>query len=165
MIRINTLKTLECVKSIYAINDDLQIINTDTDYVKKVWISKRGYPMVSLETTNDKAMNVPVHKIVALAFIDNRADYELIEHLDDNKLNYQVDNLMFSNHSANGKRAFTNGCVIRDEMLVELVDNFANKYVGTIKEVSAITKISRATLYDNLYNERTPKKFKSIKLI
>lgn len=165
-IRINTLHSLESVKDYYIINSDLQVINTQTNYIKKPWKNADGYPCVTLETTQTNcAVNVPMHKIVALAFIENRAHYELIEHLNDVKDDYSISNLMFSNHSANGKRAYTNGCVIRNEHIYELVLNDNTVLKDTMKNLERITGISKMTLYDNIYVDRIPRKFKSIKQI
>lgn len=101
MIQICTLKSLENVKPFYYITENLKIVNMISGREKSIWFSKRGgYPMVSLEQYgSDRPKNVPIHKIVALAFIDNRDDYTLIEHLDDNPSNYHPSNLMFSDHS------------------------------------------------------------------
>lgn len=163
-VRINTLHSLENVKDMYVITDSLQILNTETGYIKKLWNNKGGYPCVTLEvkTPNTPGMNIPMHKIVALAFIENKKSYDLIEHLNDNKSDYSVSNLMFSNHSDNGKRAFINGCVIRNESVYKLIANDLTEHIGTMKELSKELHISRATLYDNIYIKRTPKKFISI---
>ena len=163
-VKINTLHSLEDVSDVYVITDDLQVINTKTGYVKKLWNNKSGYPCVTLEvkSSNTPSMNIPIHKIVALAFIENRESYDLIEHLNDNKSDYSINNLMFSNHSNNGKRAFTNGCIIRDEAVYKVVANNLTVHIGTIKELSKELNISRATLYDNIYTKRNPKKFISI---
>lgn len=164
-IKINTLKSLELVKDIYEITENLDIINTASGYTKKLWLNKGGYPMVSLETINSKCpMNVPMHKIVALAFIENKDNYDLIEHLNDIKTDYSISNLKFSNHSENGKRAFINGCANRIEHLYKIVLNDNTVKIGTMKELSKDLKISCATLYDNIYFDRQPKKFKSIEL-
>ena len=164
-IKINTLKSLESVKDIYEITDDLTIVNISSGYIKKLWFNKGGYPMVSLETINSKyPMNVPMHKIVALAFIENKDNYDLIEHLNDVKTDYSISNLKFSNHSENGKRAFTNGCVNRTEHLYKIVLNDNTIKIGTMKDLSKDLKISRNTLYDNIYFDRQPRKFKSIEL-
>lgn len=167
MIQICTLKSLENVKPFYYITKDLEIINANNNNVKSIWYSKRGgYPMVSLEQYGSKkSRNVPVHKIVALAFIENRDDYILIEHLDDNPLNYKPENLMFSNHSNNGKRAFINGHPNRVEKLyfVSLWNGFM--CIGTMKEISKWTGIKRMTLYDHLYRKRKSKTIQDVLLL
>lgn len=156
MIQICMLKSLENVKPIYYITDDLKIVNIVTKTTKSIWYSKRGgYPMVSLERYGSKhPLNVPMHKIVALAFIENRDDYILIEHLDDNPMNYNPENLMFSNHSNNGKRAFINGHSNRVEKQYSVSLCNGKRYTGTMKEISKRTGIKRATLYDHLYHKR-----------
>lgn len=164
-IKINTLKSLETVKDIYEITDDLQIVNTATGYVKKLWKNKGGYPMVSLETIcSGCPINVPMHKIVALAFIENKEFYSLIEHLNDNKEDFSINNLKFSNHVDNGKRAFVNGCVNRNENLYKIILNNGSIMIDTIKNLSNALHIAKNTLYDNVYVNRKPTKFRSIEL-
>lgn len=156
MVQICTLKSLEMVKSFYYITKDLRVINNNTGSTKAIWLSKRGgYPMVSLEQIGSKyPKNIPIHKIVALAFIENRDDYILIEHLDDNPLNYDPENLMFSDHSANGKRAFVNGHSNRIEHMFFISTADGGCCIGTMKEISEWLGISRGTLCDNFYNHR-----------
>lgn len=167
MIQICTLKSLENVKPFYYITEDLQILNAKTYSPKSIWYCKRGgYPMVSLEQYGSKhPRNIPMHKIVALAFIENRDDYILIEHLDDNPMNYKPENLMFSNHSNNGKRAFINGHTNREESLyyVSLWDG--PTCIGTMKEISEWTGISRMTLYDHLYKKRNSRTIQDVLLL
>lgn len=165
-VKINTLYSLETVRDYYVITSDLQIVNTNTHYVKQLWNNAQGYPCVTLETIPpNKSLNVPMHKIVALAFIENREHYDLIEHLNDVKTDYSISNLIFSDHRANGKRAFLNGCVIRKEHIYRLVLNDGTVLCDTMKNLSKLTNISKMTLYDNIYIDRIPRKFQSIEQI
>ena len=156
MVRINSLFSLEAVKENYFLTDNLEVLNVQTGKTLKVWVSVRGYPTVTLQaegTTRGK--NVPMHKLVALAFINN-GPYELIEHKDDNKLDYRPENLKFSNKSSNGKNAFITGRHVRKERVfqVQMIDG--EVYEGTMKQLSEKTGVSRATLYDRVYKERNP---------
>lgn len=164
-IKINTLHSLEDVKDYYVITEDLKIVNTCTGYVKTLWLNHGGYPTVTLETNSSRNVNVVMHKIVALAFIENLKTYELIEHLNDIKTDYSVNNLMFSNHSNNGKRAFQNGLINRVERTYRVTMYDGTSYIGTMKELSKALGISRYTLYDNVYKDRVSRKFKKIELV
>ena len=69
MIQICSLYSLHDISPVYYINTKRQVINIQSNAVKKVWITSNGYPSVTLATKDKKAKNVTMHKIVALAFI------------------------------------------------------------------------------------------------
>ena len=151
MIRINTLYSLEDVKDIYYITNDYKIINATTNYEKKQSTDYQGYKYVTLETNLDKNKKVFVHKIVALAFIDNKP-YTLINHIDGVVTNNIPSNLEFTDHSYNEKHAYNIGLVERNEKKFEIILNNGNKFEGTVKELIDLINIPKGTLYDNIYN-------------
>jgi len=163
LIRIDTLYSLDDVGSQYYFDtESLSVINADTKLKKKVSVNKRGYPVVYLGRKSDvnsvrKQRNVPMHKIVALSMIANEP-YKLIEHLDDNKMNYAPENLLFSDNRTNTLRMYKNGITNHHDKTFVLETIDGEIYTGTMKELSAITKIPRATLYDRYYFKRENKK-------
>lgn len=60
--------------------------------ILKPYISTKGYKRVNL-SKNNKKKEVPVHRLVAMAFIENPNNYPQINHKDENKFNNNVDNL------------------------------------------------------------------------
>ena len=156
MIKINSLYSLEHVSDCYVLDDENNIINNNTGSIKAVSISKRGYPYVSLNsaTQNNRQVKVPIHKIIALARIANKP-YKLIEHLDDNKLNNDPNNLLFSNHQQNGLRSFVNGCHNVNYREYDVVLFNGNCYRGPLKEISKLSGISVGTLYDYYYRNKS----------
>lgn len=153
MIQISSLYSLEDVQDYYFITDSLEVVNTITGNPLAINTNKRGYPVVFLQLKKGSSMErkqVFMHKIVALAFIHN-GPYILIEHIDDNKLDYRPENLKFSNHSANGKNAFITGKHIRHEQVFNAILANGSEYQGTMKELAKVTGIPRATLYDRFY--------------
>lgn len=161
MVRICDLYSLGSIRPYYYLNDDNEVVNTQNGSIKKVWISVRGYPTVTLQCSDkDKGANVPMHKLVALARINN-GPYEVIEHIDDNKLDYRVENLKFSTQRANTINAFKTGKhkIYAKKFALELASGSRRKFVGTMKEIRKATGIPLATLYDRLYHpDRTPNK-------
>ena len=153
MVRINSLYSLEIVMDYYYISEDLRIVNNVTKTEKKISINKRGYPYVTLETRENRNIKVPIHKIVALAFIKN-APYELIEHIDDDKMNYAITNLKFSNHKNNARSASKHGLLHKKEAVYRLSLKSGEVFMGTIKELVKLSSIPKGTLYDNYYTAR-----------
>lgn len=155
MVRICSLYSLENIDASYFITEALEIVDINRNKKIKPWVSVRGYPTVTLRAdTNSprKCRNIPMHRIVALAFIENKP-HVLVEHIDDNKLDYRPENLKFGTKSSNGKNAFTTGCQKRPERKyrLELIDGTV--YEGTAKELSAQTGITRSILYYSVGRE------------
>lgn len=98
---------------------------------------------------------VPIHKIVALAFIKN-LPYEVINHKDGNKLNNEIINLEFVSQQQNCRHAWNNGLSKRHEKIFEIM--YQNKiYDGTMKDLSKTLNVPRATLYDLFYKNKASK--------
>lgn len=102
-----------------------------------------------------------MHHLIALAYIENKP-YDVIEHLNDDPMDYRVENLMFSNQSQNLKRAFENDHPNRIDKIFRLKMKNGDCFVGTMKELSAETGISRQTIYDRYYNQRPGRKILSV---
>lgn len=151
-IQINTLWGCEDVKAYYYLIG-YDVVNIMSGHVKAVNLlnTKRQYPYVTLETVHTgKNKKCLMHHLIALAYIKNEP-YKIIEHLDDDAMNYDVDNLMFSDQVQNIKRAFENGHTNRVEKIFELTLKDGSQYTGSIKELSFATRIPRGTLYERLY--------------
>lgn len=165
MIKINTLYSLSNISDCYYINDNLQIINKNTGYIKKQTLGKRGYYYVTLNNMQNKQVKVPVHKIVALAFICNEK-FEVINHKDGNKLNNSIENLEFCTQQHNVNHAWDNGLATRNETLFQIIYLNNRVLVGTIKSLVDETSIPKGTLYDCYYKNKGSKlhNIKSVKV-
>lgn len=163
-VQINTLYGLDNVKDFYWLFG-YDVINVQTGHIKKLSFHKRNYPYVTLETkdnnTNKKCL---LHHILALAYINNDK-FEVIEHLDDNPLNYDISNLKFSNQSDNLRRAFKNGHGNRTDKIFEVTFKTSESYTGTLKELSTLLGIPRQTLYCRYYAQTPGRKIQSVKLV
>lgn len=153
-IKINTLYGCESVKDFYYL-DGYDVINANTNHVKAINYlnTKRGYPYVTLETkdssSNKKCL---MHHLIALAYIENKP-YDVIEHLNDDAMDYRVENLMFSNQYQNVKRAFENGHPNRIDKIFRLKMKNGSEFIGTMKELSVKTGIPRQTIYCRFYKQ------------
>ena len=74
----------------------------------KKQVQKNGYEFVNLykETKMSKKL---VHRLVAIAFIDNEKGYKYINHKDNNKRNNNINNLEFCSQKENVKYAYDFG--------------------------------------------------------
>jgi hypothetical protein len=85
-------------------------------YKKKTFINpNNGYLYVNIKMSNGKTKQKRVHKLVAIAFIPNPNNYNVVMHLDDNKANPKKDNLKWGTVSENTKDAFEKGLAYNDK--------------------------------------------------
>lgn len=70
-----------------------------------------GYLKVAL-SMNRSLRSFRVHRLVAIAFVDNPDSLQEVNHKDGDKLNNQSSNLEWCTHSQNVKHAFDNGLSI-----------------------------------------------------
>jgi len=83
----------------YKINSEGIIINKNNIILKpKI---EYGYKVVGLTSDDGIKNNFKVHRLVAMTFIDNPNKYNIVNHIDENKLNNNVENLEWCNHKQN----------------------------------------------------------------
>lgn len=93
-----------------------RIVNrSDTGYslkysgqIIKQTLDKRGYENVYL-SINSKSKRYRVHRLVAMAFLDNPENKPQVNHKDGNKQNNHVNNLEWSTDEENRNHAIENG--------------------------------------------------------
>src|SRR6478609_8956229 len=80
----------------------------DAGYLLSGSKSSTGYHVVKLKCT-DGYKNYVVHRLVAIAFIPNPNNYEVVNHLDGDKLNNNAWNLEWTTLVGNAKHAKETG--------------------------------------------------------
>ena len=76
--------------------------------ILKQILRKDGYYFVNL-SKNGKIKPIKVHRIIAQTFVNNKNDYNIINHIDGNKQNNKVSNLEWCTQSHNIKEAYRMG--------------------------------------------------------
>ena len=101
---------IEEYASNFLISDLGEIKNIKTDHIYKPEILSSGYysVKVSLGSRHNKK-HIIIHKAVALTFIDNPNNYNMVNHIDGNKLNNNVNNLEWCTPGHNVKHAYDTG--------------------------------------------------------
>lgn len=74
----------------------------------KTTINNRGYE-IAVITVKNVSINISVHRLMALTFLENPENKPQINHKDGNKLNNTIENLEWVTNSENLKHAFRNG--------------------------------------------------------
>lgn len=89
----------------YKVSSTGRIINKNTGYEIKPWIISSGYKQVTVTEGN-----ILVHRLVAKLFIpNNNTKLNVVNHIDNNKLNNNVDNLEWVDYKGNSAHANKQG--------------------------------------------------------
>ena len=99
-------------EGIYQINKNGDVFSVKRKIYMKSNPDKDGYLRIGLRK-NKKQKLCGVHRLVALTFIDNPNNYEIVDHIDRNKQNNNYDNLRWINLSGNCRNRNTNPNKIR----------------------------------------------------
>lgn len=108
---------------------------------------KAGYLRIILSDKNYKKKLWTVHRLVALAFLDNPSNLPVVNHKDENKENNRVDNLEWCTQSYN--LSYNDGQRKRRERKIAMYDKVTGACIKTfnsINEASEIMKINRTTI-------------------
>lgn len=181
----------ECKQEKYENEKFVEVIGTDGRYkvsnlgrvystVNKIFlkpkITKDGYYMVTL-WLGDKMLYKRIHRLVAEAFCKNPNGYEIVNHIDMNKLNNNSNNLEWCTNQQNIQHWWDNDEVARERfaehrkksipIIKKPIVVYKNgKYIGTFDsktECAESLNISPKTIYNglnNLYKNRDGYEFK-----
>jgi hypothetical protein len=107
----------------------------------KPCISNTGYYMVSL-CKNQKQHTYTIHKLVMEHFNRCSFDYEVINHIDHNKLNNNISNLEYVTQKENCIKAVEHGCIKTKAVLqFDKNDNLLQKF-NSITEAHIKTQVA-----------------------
>ena len=95
----------------YEVSNEGDIRNAITGKIRKAYVGKRGYLQLCMVSNDGKSITKRVHCIVARAFLGERPDGFLIDHIDTNKLNNYANNLEYVTSAENSRRAEVHGLV------------------------------------------------------
>lgn len=99
----------------YSINEDGEVRNDNTGNIKSPFTNKKNkYLMVDLWKDN-KSQKVPIHRLIAEAFIPNPENKPCVDHIDGNRQNNSIENLRWATYSENNSRFKTVG--VRSEQI------------------------------------------------
>ena len=126
------------------------------EHIKSQKINNKGYFLVDLYKDN-KRHQFLVHRLVAIAFLDNPNNYNVVNHKDENKLNNAVENLEWCSQKHNmnyGTCPYRIGKA--NSKIIAQFDKSGNfiKNYNSIIEAERQTNISNGTICDVLKGRR-----------
>lgn len=77
----------------YSISQEGVVIGDRYKRPIKEFVNNCGYKIVNVTTDSGKKTSIPVHRLVALTYFDNKRGFEEVDHIDDNRLNNVAWNL------------------------------------------------------------------------
>lgn len=118
-------------------------------YFTKSWPEKILHPTIQ----NNGYMSLPlykhgvmkrysVHRLVAMAFIENPNDYSCVDHIDTDKTNNRVDNLRWCNHKSNSNNPKT------IESMKRFFANLSQEQISSLRTAASKAKSKTVYVYD-----------------
>lgn len=172
-VKINTLQGFELFDG-YIIDDKGNVYThykrgMNRKYTKAIdWereptkmrpaIKSNGYLHIGLHSTSGKTKHPTIHRLLALAFIDNPMNLPVVNHKNGNKLDNNLNNLEWTDHKKNTAHAIETGLwnssmngMNKPVNQYDLDGNFIRKYesiADAVKDIgfkpsskSAITRV------------------------
>ena len=76
----------------YSIDEQGTITNLTAGHTKSCWLCKNGYYYADLQCSGFKR-KIPLHRLLALAFLPNPENKRTVNHIDGDKVNNDLSNL------------------------------------------------------------------------
>ena len=142
------------ISTAYYITNDGKCYNSNTgNYLKGQINHKNGYLSYNLTLPDGRKKRCYAHRLVAIAYIENKENKKEVNHIDGNKLNNCIDNLEWVSSSENKQHALENElrkfdhvfCFSKDKKLVA-------EYLN-ISDAAAAAKISYSLIWQELHKD------------
>ena len=106
VIKINSIPSLETIADGYHLNREGQHCWITNKFGNIITGAKQttGYFQIHLKLDNGSMKAFLVHRIYALAFIENENGYRCIDHIDDDRSNNSLSNLQWVSHKMNSMK-------------------------------------------------------------
>lgn len=128
----------------YSVNENGEIRNDVTGKLKSPYICKsNGYYYVDL-WKNNHSKKIPLHRIIAEAFIPNPENKPTIDHADGNRTNNSISNLRWATYSEQNSRFSTYG--VRSTKISAEKDSGEKMYFNQISEAAEYFNCSIANI-------------------
>lgn len=138
---------LDGLKGSYEVSSLGRVRNTDTNYILKGQITPEGYRSVGLRI-NNKIKQRRVHRLVAMAFLDNPQNYPVVNHKNEIRNDNRVENLEWCDTKYNVNYFFNN----HPERREDYRKNFTGKDGKHICPVGPRTRFNPIALVNERYD-------------
>ena len=115
-------------------------------YNMKSRIGNHGYKYLVLCDGKGKTKTKTIHRLVAIAFIENPNGFKVVNHIDGIKTNNKTSNLEWCSYTDNNIHAYSIGIKKSFEISKEELEELYYKKNMTIKHIAEIKNVSFSTL-------------------
>lgn len=140
----------------YEINPEGTVRRISTKKVKKSFKRPDGYIGIQLYKSKTEIKNFQLHRLIAIAFIENPEKKDVINHKDSNRENNSLDNLEWVTKKENDKHAYEFGyasnkgskngfSVLTEEKVLEIRKRRIENNLS-YQMLSELYNVSRATV-------------------
>ena len=151
-------KDIQGYEGLYSVSDTGLVKTHIYNKILKPVI-QLGYESVVLYR-NKKSKAFKVHRLVAMAFLDNPNNYEQVNHIDGNKRNNNVSNLEWctakqnTHHAINNGLFFSSSHISKHQPIIIKKDKDGNvvEIYKTVTEAATKNHVSRMTIYRRLHS-------------
>ena len=138
----------------YSISNVGNVKNNKTGRIVKQQLEKDGYYVVVL-ITNKCSKNLRIHRLVAQSFIQNPLNKDCVDHIDNNKINNNVENLRWvtkGENSMNAKLSKSNKVGVKGVFKIN-----DSKYRAYIRKDNKMTYLGYFKTLEEAKNSRQKK--------
>ena len=93
-------KVIDGYNNNYSISNKGNVKNNNTDKILKPRLGRHGYYRLNLRL-NKKQKTVEIHRLVAMAFIPNPDNKSCVDHINNNIIDNNINNLRWATHKEN----------------------------------------------------------------
>jgi len=113
--------------------------------IKNIFTTINGYYVISINSKH-----YYIHRLVALTFLDNSDNKEIVNHIDGNKLNNNIENLEWVTRLENSLHAINNGLIKRCKKVIQYDKNMnkLNEF-KSIKDASTFLNLGKSCISDS----------------
>lgn len=146
-------------KNIYIDENSLDIyklLKNGSYHKMSKFIDNLGYYMTAFRI-NGKKKYIRVHRIIAETLIPNPNNYPQINHIDNNKLNNNLDNLEWCSNAYNTQEAYDNGLYPKHRCCkIKAIskENGQSYEFNSIRECAKELKLNKKTITSILKGEK-----------
>lgn len=138
--QIKTLQGFENVKDYYYISENGEVYSAKIKRFANIGDNGHGYKRIGLKLEGErKWKNAYIHRLVALAYIENPENKNEVNHIDEDKSNNNVDNLEWCTRKEN----INHGTCIEKQKASKSEKTFVFMYDGSF--VDSYTSLSIAS--------------------